>query len=482
MQAVHSDVLIVGAGSAGSVLAERLSSDAACSVTVVESGPGPQADSVAALTRNGFELPIGSASTLVARYQTELTGHPQRVAYLVRGATVGGSGAVNGGYFCRARPDDIAAWGLPGWSWPEVLEHYRSIETDLDFGFGPEHGGSGPIPVRRTAEIEGSSAAFVEAAQRAGFGWQKDLNSAEVMAESPEGVGAVPLNIVDGIRTGPGTAFLEPAMMRPNLTVRSETAVQRIRITRGRATGVDVIGPDGAATLTADRIVLSAGAIESAKLLMLSGIGPEDQLRAVGIAVTVPAPVGRHCADHPEWVLPTNWAVVPSRPVLEVVLSLQGEIEIRPYTGGFVAMVGDGTPGHPDWPHLGVALMRPVSRGRVNLVSADPAVPPRIEHHYDSEPADTAALRRGTELARELASAATEIGTPAWATSQHLCGTAPMGVDGDAYSVTDVQCRVRGVDGLWVIDGSVLPSVPSRGPHATIVMLAHRAAQFVAAG
>jgi predicted dehydrogenase (TIGR03970 family) len=478
MRSAHSDVLIVGAGSAGSILAERLTADATCSVTVVESGPGPQGDGVAALTRNGFELPIGAASTLVERYQTELTAHPQRVAYLVRGATVGGSGAVNGGYFCRARPDDIAAWGLPGWSWPEVLEHYRSIETDLDFGAGPEHGGSGPIPVRRTADIEGSSAAFVEAAQRAGFGWQPDLNSAEVMG-SPDGVGAVPLNIVDGIRTGPGAAFLEPAMTRPNLTVRSGTTVQRIRITGGRATGVDVIGPDGASTLTADRIVLSAGAIGSAKLLMLSGVGDEGQLRAAGVAVTVPAPVGQHCADHPEWVLPTNWAVVPSRPVLEVVLSLQGDIEIRPYTGGFVAMVGDGTPGHPDWPHLGVALMKPVSRGRVSLASANPAVPPRIEHHYDSAPEDTAALRRGVELARELASTATVIGTPAWSTSQHLCGTAPMGVDGNPNAVTDAQCRVRGVDGLWVIDGSVLPSVPSRGPHATIAMLAHRAAQFV---
>ena len=451
-------------------------------MTVVESGPGPQDAGVTALTRNGLQLPIGAASTLVARYQTELTAHPQRVAQIVRGATVGGSGAVNGGYFCRARPGDIAAWGLPGWGWSEVLEHYRSIETDLDFGAGPEHGDSGPIPVQRTADIAGSTAAFVDTAQRAGFGWLTDLNSAEAMADSVAGIGAVPLNIVGGVRTGPGAAFLEPAMRRPNLTVRSDTTVQRIRIIRGRATGVDVIGPDGAATLTADRIVLSAGAIRSAQVLMLSGIGDEDQLRAAGIAVTVPAPVGQRCADHPEWVLPTNWAAAPSRPVLEVVLSLRDEIEIRPYTGGFVGMVGDGTRGHPDWPHLGVALMKPLARGRVSLVTADPAVPPRIEHRYDSEPADTAALRSGTELARQLASAATEIGEPAWATSQHLCGTAPMGVDGDPYAVTDARCRVRGVDGLWVIDGSVLPSVPSRGPHATIVMLAHRAAQFVAGG
>ena len=472
----HSDVLIVGAGSAGSVLAERLSSDPACRVTVVEAGPGPDDVGVTTLTRNGLQLPIGVASPLVARFETELTRTPQRMAYLVRGATVGGSGAVNGGYFCRATPDDIAGWGLPGWSWAQVLEHYRAIETDLDFGAGPAHGGTGPIPVRRTRDLTGSSAAFVAAAQRAGFAWLPDLNA----GTATEGVAAVPLNIVDGVRTGPGAAFLEPARTRSNLDIRSATRAIRIRMEGGRAVGVDVTGPGGAATLTADRIVLSSGAIGSAHLLMLSGIGDEQQLRAAGVPVTVAAPVGVRCADHPEWVLPTNWAAAPSRPVLEVVLSLGGALEIRPYTGGFVAMVGDGTDGHPDWPHLGVALMRPKSRGRVSLVSADPTVPPRIDHHYDSEPDDVAALRRGAEMARELAGAATEVGESAWSTSQHLCGTAPMGLDGDPYAVTDAQCRVRGVDGLWVIDGSVLPAAPSRGPHATIAMLAHRAAEFVA--
>lgn len=480
--ATHSDVLIVGAGSAGSVLAERLSADAHCTVTVVESGPGPQEPGVTALTRNGLQLPIGVASPLVARYQTELTDRPQRAAQIVRGATVGGSGAVNGGYFCRATPGDIAGWGLPGWDWDDVVAHYRALETDLDFPDHPEHGAHGPIRIRRTSDLAGSTAAFVAATERAGFAWIPDLNATAAMSGEPDGIGAVPLNIVDGIRTGPGAAFLEPALTRPNLSVRTRCRVQRIRIEHSRAVGVDATGPDGALTLTADRIVLCSGALGSAHLLMLSGIGDETQLRAAGVPVRVPAPVGLWCADHPEWVLPTDWAVVPSRTVLEVVLSLRGALEIRPYTGGFVAMVGDGSAGRPDWPHLGVALMQPLSRGRVSLVSADAAVPLRIEHHYDSVAADVAVLREGAELARELASAATEVGEPAWATSQHLCATAPMGLDGDPHAVTDPQCRVRGVDGLWVVDGSVLPRVPSRGPHATIVMLAHRAAEFVAAG
>ena len=462
-------------------MAERLSVDPGCRVTVVEAGPGPAVPGVAALTGNGLQLPLGAGSPLVARFETVLTERPVRTTNLVRGATVGGSGAVNGGYFCRGVPADFEEWGIDGWSWSDVLPHFRSVETDLDFPHGSAHGDSGPIPVRRTREIVGSTAIFADAAQSAGFPWLPDLNDGG-SSGLPTGIGAVPLNIVDGVRAGPGAAFLGAASARHNLSVLSGTRVRRVRIAGGRAIGVEVTGPTGPALLTADRIVLSAGAIGSAHLLMLSGVGDERTLRTAGIPVVHPAPVGLRCADHPEWVLPTTWTVAPTRPVLEVVLSLADGIEIRPYTGGFVAMVGDGAGGQPDWPHIGVALMKPRARGRITVLSADPAVPPRIEHHYDSEPADVADLARGTEVARELAAAATELGEPMWSTSQHLCGSAPMGPDGDSGAVVDGRCRVRGVAGLWVIDGSVMPTIPSRGPHATTVMVGHRAAEFVREG
>jgi predicted dehydrogenase (TIGR03970 family) len=476
----HSDVLIVGAGSAGSVLAERLSADSTCTVRVIEAGPGPADAGVADMTANGLQLPIGSASPLAARFAATITESPPRTVSIVRGATVGGSGAVNGGYFTRGLPRDYDGWELPGWTWPEVLPHFRAIETDLDFD-GPLHGRSGPIPVRRIREMIGSSAYFVDAVRSAGYGWLPDLNGAPSGPGMPAGIGAVPLNIVDGVRRGPGAAFLQPALDRPNLQVRSGTRAASIRVVDDRAIAVDVLGAAGPETLTADRIVLCSGAIGSAHLLMLSGIGPEETLRAAGVPVVVPAPVGQACADHPEWVLPTDWAVAPGRPVLEVVLSTADDLEIRPYTGGFVAMVGDGTAGHPDWPHIGVALMQPRARGRITLLSADPAVPPRIEHRYDTEPADVAALERGVELAHQLVGTTTTLGPPAWSTSQHLCGSAPMGTAQDPMAVLDPQCRVRGVEGLWVVDGSIMPSIPSRGPHATTVMLAHRAAEFVRA-
>jgi choline dehydrogenase len=469
-------VLIVGAGSAGSVVAERLSADPGRSVMVIEAGPALSDPGLLALTTNGLQLPIGAASPLVHRYQTRLTDRPLRQLPIVRGATVGGSGAVNGGYFCRGLPGDFDRAAMPGWAWSDVLGHFRAIETDVDFG-GAAHGDSGPILVRRTHEITGTTERLVSAAQNAGFPWIEDLN--DCGSELSSGVGAVPLNIVDGVRVGSGAAYLIPALQRSNLSLLDRTRALRLRFSDSKAVGVDAIGPDGPISLTADRIVLCAGAIQSAHLLMLSGIGEEATLRAAGVPVVTPLPVGTCCIDHPEWVLPTTWTVATGRPPLEVVLTTADGIEIRPYTGGFVAMTGDGAPGHPDWPHIGVALMQPRARGRLTLLSPDPDVPPRIEHRYDSEPDDVGALRRGTELARQLASAATYVGEPAWSTSQHLCGTAPMGMEGDSRAVVDPLCRVLGVENLWVIDGSILPVITSRGPHATIVMIGHRAADFV---
>jgi predicted dehydrogenase (TIGR03970 family) len=472
----HSDVLIVGAGSAGSVVAERLSADSGCVVTVLEAGPGLADPGLLAQTANGLQLPIGTGSPLVQRYLTKLTDQPARQLPIVRGATVGGSGAVNGGYFCRGLSGDFDRNKIPGWAWSDVLDHFRAIETDLDFD-GPAHGDTGPIPVRRTHEMTGTTETFVAATQRAGFPWIADLN--DVGPEMPSGVGAVPLNIVDGVRTSSGAGYLIPALRRPNLTLLAQTRAVRLRFSATTAVGVDAIGPEGPMTLPADRIVMCAGAIQSAHLLMLSGVGEEAMLRAVGVEMVAALPVGTGCSDHPEWVLPTSWAVAVDRPVLEVVLSTTDGIEIRPYTGGFVAMAGDGIAGHRDWPHIGVALMQPRARGRITLVSPNPQVPARIEHRYDSEPADVAALREGCELARELYGATTHIGPAVWSTSQHLCGSAPMGTERDPRAVVDHRCRVRGIENLWVIDGSILPSITSRGPHATIVMLAHRAAEFV---
>jgi choline dehydrogenase len=477
---LHSDVLIVGAGSAGSVLAERLSADPARRVTVVESGPGPSDPRVVSQISDGLRLPIGTASSVVRHYMTTLTEQTPRRAQITRGAVVGGSGAINGGYFCRGLPEDFDRWALPGWAWVDVLQHFQAIETDLDFA-NAMHGADGPILVRRVSEFDGCTASFVDSVAAAGYPWIRDLNGATPGAPLSPGIGAVPLNINGGTRVGPGGAFLQPAMDRTNLTVLTNTHAGRVRIVGGRAVGVDCVGPDGAVDLTADRIVLCAGAIGSAHLLMLSGVGPAEELRLAGVSVHANLPVGTGCVDHPEWVLPIDWPATHGLPPLEAVLTTSDGLEIRPYTAGFDALVHGPGRDPADRPHIGVALMQPRSRGRIRLASADPAVPPIIEHRYDSEPEDVEALRAGADTARELGAPTAKVGPPSWSTSQHLCGTAPMGPEGDPAAVLDERCRVRGVDGVWVVDGSVLPAITSRGPHATIVMIGHRAAEFIAA-
>ena len=441
-------------------------------MTIVESGPGRSDPNVRDQIGNGHRLPIGAASSVVRRYETTLTDRPRRTASLVRGDVVGGSGAVNGGYFCRGLAGDFDGWGIPGWTWDDVLPHFREVETDLDFD-GPLHGGGGPMLISRTAEFDRGAGAFIDAALARGYGWVADLNGAD---PGRPGVGAVPLNINGGTRVGPGDAFLDRAAGRANLTVLEKRRAARIRFVRHRAVSVDCVGPDGPQRFTADRIVLSAGAIGSAHLLMLSGVGPAPELSAAGVPVLVDLPVGTASIDHPELVLPVDWPAAPDRPPLEVLLTAEGSLEIRCYTTGFAAMTGAGYD-PSDRPHLGVTLMRPRSRGRVALTSADAAVPPSIDHRYDSEPVDVAALEAGATLAHDLAGSGYEARESNWSTSQHLCGTVPMGRDGEGP--LDERCRVRGVEGLWVVDGSILPDITSRGPHATIVMIGHRAAEFI---
>lgn len=408
-------------------------------------------------------MPIGPGSPVVSRYPATLTDTPRRDVDLVRGAVVGGSGAINGGYFCRGVPADFAAWRMSGWSWDDVLPHFRAIETDLDFT-GPLHGDCGPIPVRRTREFSSGTEKFVQAVLGKGFGWIDDLNGAGPV----EGVGALPLNVHDGARVGPGAAFLGPALQRPNLTVHPATRVQRIRFSGTRAVGVDALGPSGPVYYAADRVVLCAGAIGTAHLLLVSGCGPADVLGAAGVPVLADVPVGARFSDHPEWVLPVDWPATGGRTPIEAALSVDG-LEIRLYTTGFAQMTGEPA---SDPPHIGVALMRPTARGRLTVRSPDIAVAPVIEHHYDTVDEDVAALRRGADLARDIAGV---VGREAnWSTTQHLCGTAPLG------AVLDAQCRVHGVDGLWVADGSIMPTATSRGPHATIAMIGHRAAELIA--
>ncbi|UGT64567.1 mycofactocin system GMC family oxidoreductase MftG [Nocardia asteroides] len=470
------DTLVVGAGTAGCVVAARLSADPAHTVLVLEAGP---VWATPALAPPGLldaaTLPLDPAAPWLRHYPAVL-GYADGVpvaATLVRGAALGGSGAVNGAYFIRPPAADLAAWsaqvGDDSWSAAALAPVFAAIERDLDFGSAPYHGTDGPIPVRRPAAPDDP---FTAAALAAGFPTVPDWNAPDAPAT---GVGPVPCSLDGPLRADTGSRYLLPALSRPNLALRGGTQVTGLLIERGRVAGVRT----ETETMRAGRVVLCAGAIESAALLLRSGIGPPDELRAAGIEPMLAAPVGLHCADHPEIGLDYRAAVRrPGAVALETVLELDG-VEVRPYALEFA----------PGVRRIGVALMRPATTGTLRLRAADPRVPPVIEHNHLAAAADRRAMRDGlggaAELLSGMAGARASAQPPAAAglpailtTSQHLAGSCRMGRQDDNHAVVDRMGRLYGLDDLWIADLSIVPVPLSRGPQAMVVALA----ELIAAG
>lgn len=474
------DTLIVGGGTAGCVLAARLSADPAHTVVLAEAGPALRR--LPAELLDATHMPIGPESPWLWRYSVELA--PGVAGNIVRGRVIGGSSAVNGSYFVRATAADFAAWsseiGTAGWSFDNILAAYVRAERDLDYGDQPGHGAAGPIPVGRMADPVPLSAEFAEACRVAGFPEIPDLNAPTAPAY---GIAPVPCNVEHGRRIGTGSSYLRPALERPNLALTGGMLVTRIRFHGSRAVGVECLRDGRAETVMADRIVLCAGAVESAALLLRSGIGNPEHLRALGIPVVHAAPVGAAFFDHPEIGLEyrrESGHIVSATVPLEYVLELD-DVEIRPYTVSFT----------PGLHRVGVALMRPRSTGTLRLRSADPTEPPHIAYGYLGDQQDwirlSEAANTATEVLHRMSGVHVENPPPGarttdWlranlATSQHLSGTCRMGAD-DTRAVVDESCRVHGVSGLSVVDLSVVPVPLSRGPQATAVAIAEHAANL----
>jgi choline dehydrogenase len=498
-------VVIVGGGTAGSVLAARLSEDPHRQVTLVEAGAS--GDTPAEL------LDGGSIPAVVA-------GHPANWGYrgwlqpdashvVPRGRVLGGSSAINGGYFIRARPQDFDRWAEvsgPQWSYESALPFLKKLENDLDFGDDPGHGTAGPLRVRRPAQSGQLASLFARAAQELGFAVEGDKNA----GSGPIGVGPVPSNIIDGTRVNAAMAYLSDARERPNLVVVGDTRVLRIRIEGGKAVGVETERE----FIEADEVIVAAGSVATPHLLMLSGIGPAAELEALGIASMADLPVGQGFSDHANvavgWHSSADLDDRDERVAFPTALNfdssgrdgaaVDGDLEIllvsKPTSvlfGASAAAVAGGGSGpasdvSEDEYQLLVALQQPVARGHMTLESSDPLVQPRIDYNYLHDERDRARLRVGVRTAATLLHSPSFAGTfagfsslsddiltddallDAWiashlSTAIHLSGSAAIG------PVVDWQGRVHGVDALRVADTSILPTVPSRGTFNTAVFI-----------
>ena len=489
------DVVVVGAGTAGCALAGRLV-DAGLRVLLLEAGEDHPAGFPAELRDPARMAAAVSGSRAAWHLEAELTA--ERRVPVQRGRVVGGSSVLNAAVFLRATPADFDGWAAAGndlWSYERVLPTLRRLENDRDFGADPVHGTDGPVPVQRFPAAHPVADAFAAAVAELGFPDEPDKN-----AGGAPGFGPVPFNIRDGVRVNAAMAYLTPRRTLPGLTVRGGVLVRRVLVERGRAVGVET----SAGVVRAATVVLSAGAVGSAQLLLRSGIGPAAALQAARIDVVVDAPgVGTGASDHPQVYL--GWR--PARPLPDGRLPLNGalhtdEVELLPWLTPFSRVT---SPDAGDDLAVGVGLLQAASRGELTLRDGDPDGPPRLRHGYLRDDPDRRRLRNGVRLAAEVlrtrsfaALGAERVDLPddvladdgaldGWirsrvTTAVHLCGTARMGPDDDSGAVVDQELRVRGIDGLRVVDTSVLPTAPSRGPAATAVLLGERAADLMTGG
>ena len=524
------DYIVVGAGTAGCVLAARLSEDPAVRVCLIEAGGWDSHPFIHVPALVGAAI---SRAALNWRFTTEpQAALDNRRIPLPRGRVVGGSGSINGMVYFRGQPQDYDEWaaaGNPGWSWREVLPYFVRSEDNPEYRDSPYHGQGGPIRVAFIPKPNPLNCVFQDAfAELGGYPACKDFSG-----PAPEGYGFRQGTIRDGRRDSSAAAYLRPARARANLTVLTRARVARVLIEKGRAEGVEaIVGGERRRILAARETVLSAGSIQSPQILLLSGVGPPEELRRHGIELRVAAPgVGADYRDHLS--VPVVMETSDTRSYgLSLRTLPRAALNLAQYVFGrggplasnvfeSTAFIRSGpAAARPDLQMVFQPARRnrgtfplplghgfvinsvglyPRSRGRIVLASADPLAAPRVEANLLGDAADMAPLLAGLKLARRLFAA------PAFAplrpvevfpgpdvrsdaeldayvrrmavTVHHPLSTCRMGTDQGA--VVDAELRVRGVASLRVVDGSIFPVMIGGNSNAPIVMVAEKAADLM---
>jgi choline dehydrogenase len=526
-----ADVIVIGSGAGGSVVAGRLV-QAGRTVIVLEAGGG-DANPV-------YRVPVMTGMLNHSKYATwGYLSEPQpsldgRQVALPQGKVVGGSSSINGMLWLRGRPSDYDHWaetGLPGWEWDRICPVFDAIERHS--GGSPQRGTAGAIPLNRAPAANPLYQAYFQAGREAGYPLTDDLN-----APPFEGIAPLDANIADGSRWSAARAYLDPAR-GPNLRVVTRAHANRLIIENGIARGVVANVRGRETTFYADEIVVCAGAIATPKLLLLSGIGAADELKAMGISVAADLPgVGRNFHDHVglgqkytsrepigmESLMRLDTAILA---FIEAVLFGAGRAAETPFSAGailrslpelpepdiesvFVLTLGPPKlrlpfidSGRPHGFSVASYQLRPESRGWVKLRSTDPADLPRLQPNYFLTQNDRDTARRGLKITREIIAQPgfdrlrgdevapgktirTDAELDAWmnancGTCFHPVGTAKMGPDSDREAVVDGELRVRGIAGLRVADASVMPRITSGNTHAPSIMIGYRCADFMTA-